>query len=59
VALTRIASWDMQVKGIDDAVVRNLPIKSISVGGWLNRLSPQFRQIAMMRLSECESFLSL
>src|SRR5262249_6523031 len=30
-ATTRIASWDTQVKGIDDAAVRNLPITSISV----------------------------
>ena len=51
-ATTRIASWDAPVKGIDDAAVRNLPITSISVQQWLDRLSPQFRQIAMARLSE-------
>jgi hypothetical protein len=51
-ATTRIASWDAKVKGIDDAAVRNLPITSISVLRWLNRLSPRFRQIAMARLSE-------
>src|SRR5262249_46791517 len=28
---TRIASWDARVKGIDDAAVRNLLIKSINV----------------------------
>jgi len=49
---TRIASWDARVKGIDDAAVRNLPITSISVQQWLDRLSPRFRQIAMARLSE-------
>jgi hypothetical protein len=49
---TRIASWDARVKGIDDAAVRNLPITSISVQRWLDRLSPRFRQIAMIRLSE-------
>jgi hypothetical protein len=49
---TRIASWDARVKGIDDAAVRNLPITSISVQRWLDRLSPRFRQIAMTRLSE-------
>jgi hypothetical protein len=49
---TRIASWDARVKGIDDAAVRNLPITSISVQQWLDRLSPRFRQIAMTRLSE-------
>jgi len=48
---TRIASWDARVKGIDDAAVRNLPITSISVQCWLDRLSPRFRQIAMTRLS--------
>jgi hypothetical protein len=51
-ATTRIASWDAKVKGIDDAAVRNLPIISISVQHWLDRLSPRFRQIAMARLSE-------
>jgi hypothetical protein len=49
---TRIASWEPRVKGIDDAAVRNLPITSISVQRWLDRLSPRFRQIAMARLSE-------
>jgi hypothetical protein len=42
---TRIASWDARVKGIDDAAVRNLPITSISVQRWLDRLSPRFRRI--------------
>jgi len=51
-ATTRIASWDARVKGIDDAAVRNLPITSISIQRWLDRLSPRFRQIAMARLSE-------
>jgi hypothetical protein len=49
---TRIASWDASVKGIDDAAVRNLPITSISVQRWLDRLSLRFREIAMTRLSE-------
>ena len=53
---TRIASWDARVKGIDDAAVRNLPITSISVQRWLDRLSPRFRQIAMTRLSETAAF---
>jgi len=51
-ATTHIASWDTRVKGIDDAAVRHLPITSISVQRWLDRLSPRFRQIAMTRLSE-------
>lgn len=55
-ATTRIASWDGRVKGIDDAAVRNLPITSISVRSWLNRLSPHFRQIAMMRFAELGAF---
>jgi hypothetical protein len=55
-ATTRIASWDASVKGIDDAAVRNLPITSISVQRWLDRLSPRFRQIAMRRLSEITAF---
>jgi hypothetical protein len=55
-ATTRIASWGAGVKGIHDAAVRNLPIKSISVQRWLDRLSPRFRQIAMTRLSETAAF---
>jgi hypothetical protein len=55
-ATTRIASWDDRVKGIDDAAARNLPITSISVQRWLDRLSPRFRQIAMTRLSEIAAF---
>jgi hypothetical protein len=55
-ATTRIASWDASVKGIDDAAARNLPITSISVQRWLDRLSPRFRQIAMRRLSEITAF---
>jgi hypothetical protein len=51
-ATTRIASWDTRINGIDDAAVRNLPITSISVQQWLDRLSSRFRQIAMARLSE-------
>jgi hypothetical protein len=55
-ATTRIASWDGRVKGIDDAAVRNLPITSISVRSWLNRLSPHFRQIAMTRFADLGAF---
>jgi hypothetical protein len=55
-ATTRIASWDGQVKGIDDAAVHNLPITSISVRSWLNRLSPHFRQIAIARFAELGAF---
>jgi len=51
-ATTRIASWDVEVKGIDDAALRNFPITSISVQRWLDRLSPRFREIAMARLSD-------
>jgi hypothetical protein len=55
-ATTRIASWDARVKGIDDAAVRNLPITSISVRSWLDRLSPHFRQIAIARFTELGAF---
>jgi hypothetical protein len=55
-ATTRIASWDASVKGIDDAAAQNLPITSISVRRWLDRLSPRFRQIVMARLSEIAEF---
>jgi hypothetical protein len=51
-ATTRIASWDGRVKGVDDAAVRKLPITSISVRSWLNRLSPHFRQIAKARFAD-------
>jgi hypothetical protein len=49
-ATTRIASWDRRFKGIDDAAVRHLPITSISVRSWFDRLSPRFQQIAMTRI---------
>jgi hypothetical protein len=55
-ATTRIASWDGRVKGVDDAAVRKLPITSISVRSWLNRLSPHFRQIAITRFAELGAF---
>jgi hypothetical protein len=55
-ATTRIASWDARVKGIDDAAARNLPITSISVQRWLDRLSLRFRHIAVTRLSEIAAF---
>jgi hypothetical protein len=55
-ATTRIASWEAQFKGIDDAAVHNLPISSISIQRWLDHLSPQFRRMAMMRLSEIAAF---
>jgi hypothetical protein len=55
-ATTRIALWDGRVKGIDDAAVRNLPITSISVRSWFNRLSPHFRQIAIARFAELGAF---
>jgi hypothetical protein len=51
-ATTRIASWDARVKGNYDAAAINLPITSIGVRRWLDRLSPQFRRIATIRLSE-------
>lgn len=38
-ATTRIAVWDRCCKGIDDAALRKLPITSISVQSWFNRLS--------------------
>jgi len=56
-ATTRIASWDASVKGIDDATARNLPIASISVQRWLDRLSPRFRRVAMARISETADYL--
>jgi hypothetical protein len=53
---TRIATWNAKAKGIDDAAVRNLPITSISVHRWLDRLSPHFQQIAMARFTELDAF---
>ena len=55
-ATTRIALWDARFKGIDDAALHDLPITSISVRGWFNRLSPHFQQIAMTRFSEIGAF---
>ncbi len=53
---TRIALWDRRFKGVDDAVVHNVPISSISIRSWLERLSPHFRQIVMTRLTELGAF---
>jgi hypothetical protein len=50
-ATTRIASWDRRFKGIDDAAVREIPISSISVRAWFDRLGPHFQQIAMTRFA--------
>jgi len=55
-ATTRIASWDRRFKGIDDAAVRNIPITSISVRSWFDRLSPHFQQIALTRFAEFDAF---
>src|SRR5262249_5731226 len=52
IATTRIAPGDARINGTDDAAARNLPIISISVQRWLDRLRPGFRRIAMARMSE-------
>jgi hypothetical protein len=41
-ATTHIAGWDLGVKGIDAAALRNLPITSISVECWFNQLSQKY-----------------
>jgi len=46
-ATTRIAIWDRSAKGIDDAVLRKLPIASISVQRWFSQLSQGFQQKVM------------
>lgn len=43
-ASTRVAVWDRREKGIDDAVLRKLPITSISVQSWFHQLSQDFQQ---------------
>jgi hypothetical protein len=47
-----IASWDASAIGIDGHIVRTLPITSISIQYWLNRLSLCLQQVAMMRLTK-------
>jgi hypothetical protein len=42
-----IASWDAIANEIDSAIVRNLPITSIGVHYWFNRLSLCLQQVAM------------
>ncbi len=54
-ATTRIASWDRRFKGIDDAAVCQIPIRSISVRAWFDRLSPHFQQIAMTRFADLDA----
>jgi hypothetical protein len=41
---TRIAAWEPIVKGIDDAVLRGLPITSISVRRWFAGLSEDLQR---------------
>jgi hypothetical protein len=55
-ATTRIGSWDARYKGVDDAALHNIPIASISIRRWLDRLSPRFRQIAMKRIADLGAF---
>jgi hypothetical protein len=55
-ATTRIGSWDARYKGIDDATLHNIPIASISIRRWIDRLSPRFRQIAMKRIADLGAF---
>ncbi|MBO0859671.1 MAG: hypothetical protein J2P21_14515 [Chloracidobacterium sp.] len=40
---THIAAWDRNVRGIDDAALRNLPIIPISVKQWFGQLSHDFQ----------------
>jgi hypothetical protein len=42
-----IALWDAIPNEIDDAMARNLPITSIGVQYWFNRLSFCLQQVAM------------
>ncbi|MBO0861189.1 MAG: hypothetical protein J2P21_22425 [Chloracidobacterium sp.] len=51
---THIAAWDREVKGIDDAALRNLPIIAISVEDWFNRLSQDFRRKVAPVLSQAQ-----
>jgi hypothetical protein len=46
-SIAHIASWDAIANEIDDAMVRNLPITSIGVQYWFNRLSFCLQQVAM------------
>jgi hypothetical protein len=41
---THIASWDREVKGIDDAALRNLPVIPIGVKRWFNQLNQDFQR---------------
>jgi hypothetical protein len=48
-AITHISAWDREVKGIDDAAFRNLPIIPVSVEHWFNQLSLDFqRKVAVV-----------
>ncbi len=51
-SMAHIASWDAIPNEIDDAMVRNLPITSIGVQYWLNRLSLCLQQATMSWLTE-------
>jgi hypothetical protein len=56
VSTTRIASWDLRFKGIDDAAVQNLPLSSTSVGSWFHRLSPHFQNLAIQQFGRIPDF---
>lgn len=49
---TRIAVWDRSAKGIDDAVLRKLPVTSISVQRWFSQLGQDFQQKVMSELCD-------
>lgn len=52
-----ILTWERGVKGIDDALLRSLPISSISPSEWLDKLSRDSRSEARQFMSEIGDYL--
>ena len=49
---TRIAVWDGRAKGIDDAALARVEIRSVSITEWFKSLSSEFRDLVKERWSE-------
>ena len=44
---TRVVTWDGRAKGVDDAALRQLPLRSLGAERWLGSLSADLRQEVM------------
>ena len=47
----RIVTWDKRIKGLDDALLTRTPLQYLTVGEWLNYLTPECLEQATRQLS--------